>query len=209
VLLFHIKNPRNKKIIEVGSGSGCVSLALALKGAQCTLLDISQKSLEVATDNFIRSGLKTPEVYNENALNSTVPSSSYDVVWNAGVIEHFFDQGKERLLVEMIRMAKPAGKVIILVPNVWCLPFQLMQAILKMLGRWQLGFEDDMSPRRLRRLCERIKLRNFEAYSYNPVAGWNSIPIIARAIKFLHLNRMELHCHRSRIGKVSILVITK
>jgi 2-polyprenyl-3-methyl-5-hydroxy-6-metoxy-1,4-benzoquinol methylase len=196
-------------MIEVGSGSGFVSLALAQRGAQCTLLDISQKSLEVGVDNFIRNGLKTPEVYNEDALNSTVPSSSYDVVWNAGVIEHFLNQGKERLLLEMVRMAKSGGKVIVMVPNAWCLPFQLTQALQKMLGRWQIGFEDDMSPRRLSRLCDRTQLNNFEAYSYNPVAGWNSIPIVRRAIKLLRFDTLELHCKRSHIGKVSVLVITK
>jgi 2-polyprenyl-3-methyl-5-hydroxy-6-metoxy-1,4-benzoquinol methylase len=153
VLLSHIGGRKAKKIIEVGSGSGLLSVALAKLGATCTLLDISALSLKNAVANFVDAGLLQPTYYDEDALSSSVPSEMFDVVWNAGVLEHFFDDGKEKLSLEMLRMAKPGGMVIIMVPNAWCWQLQISKTLTKVLKMWKARFQDNMSPRRLKRVC--------------------------------------------------------
>ena len=137
------RGPQGKKIIEVGSGSGLLSVALAKLGATCTLLDISALSLKNAVANFVDAGLLQPTYYNEDALSSSVPSEMFDVVWNAGVLEHFFDDGKERMILEMLRIAKPGGMVIIRVPNAWCWQLQISKTLMKVLKKWKVGFQDE------------------------------------------------------------------
>jgi ubiquinone/menaquinone biosynthesis C-methylase UbiE len=207
ILLSHIGDPKGKRIIEVGCGSGFSTAALAESGAECVLLDISSEALKAARLAFNTAGLMEPFCYNEDALNSTVPSGAFDIVWNGGVIEHFDDSGKVKLVKEMLRMARPGGTVIIMVPNAWCWQFQLIQLWQKWRGRWAYGFEDDMSPRRLRMMCERIGLSDTLTYAFNPIFGWRWVPILRRALEPLKLNTVEWHCRRSWMGFVSVLVI--
>jgi ubiquinone/menaquinone biosynthesis C-methylase UbiE len=210
VLLSYIGNPKGKAIIEVGCGSGFTSIALAQQGARVTILDMSSESLKIATDGFKRFGLEQPEAYNEDALSSSVPSESFDIVWNGGVIEHFYDDGKEMLLREMYRMAKIGGKVIVTVPNAWCWPFQVAQYVKKLRKTWSYGYEDDMSPMRLRKLCQRLGFSNIETYAYNTVVGWAWLPKIGWPIVYnLGWNTLDRHCQRSWMGFVSILIIDK
>ncbi len=209
VLLSHSGNPKGKRFIEVGSGSGFTSAVLAQRGAECALLDLSQEALKVGIRNFIRSGLPEPQCYNENALQSSVPSNYYDVVWNMGVIEHFYDDGKKRLVMEMHRMTKPHGSVIIMAPNAWCWPFQIMQKWNKIRKSWAYGFEDDLSPRRLAKICNYLKLNNYVSYAYNPILAWKSFPFINKMIARKGRDTLDYHLRHSWMGYMSILVIKK
>ncbi len=206
-LLQHMGDPTGKRIIEVGCGSGFMSLALARRGAQCAVLDISPEALGVARRAFEQAGMPPPECFLTNALDSGIPSHSFDVAWNAGVIEHFSDADKERLVREMIRITKPGGLVIILVPNAWCIPFQLAQACMKWRGRWPYGFEDDMSPRRLRRMCAAMGLRDIETYAFDPVTGIKWMRGGVHIANLLRINTVEHHCRRSLMGQLAILTL--
>jgi ubiquinone/menaquinone biosynthesis C-methylase UbiE len=208
-LLLHIGNPKGKRIIEMGCGSGFTSLVLAQKGANLAILDISQKSLEIASSTFVEFKLSKPEVYKKDAINSKLPSNSFDIVWNGGVIEHFLDDGKKELIREMYRITKSRGKIIILVPNAWCLPFQLAQFWQKITKKWPYGFEDDISPRKLKKLCKSLNIEKFKTYAFNPILGWRWIPKINKLIKVLNYENIKNHSRKSRIGFISILIIEK
>lgn len=208
-LLSHIGDPAGKRIIEVGSGSGFTSIALAGRGANVAILDISPVSLRYAVAQFEACGLPPPEHHEADALDNGLPSDTYDIVWNGGVIEHFFDEGKKRLIKEMLRIAKPGGRVVITVPNAWCWQFQVMQAWQKLRGTWSFGMEDDMSPRRLAALCGEIGVTPSETYAFNTVLGWRWVPIIKKIVKYGRMETLERHCRRSWMGFVSVLVIHK
>lgn len=208
-LLEHIGDPAGKRIIEVGCGSGFTSVALAQRGARCALLDLSPEALAGAKAGFAQHGLPEPEAYLGDALRSAVPSDSFDFVWNGGVIEHFYDSGKALLIQEMLRMAKPSGVVVILVPNRWCWQFQIVQAWQKLRGTWKYGFEDDMSPRRLRRMAEGLGIGSVTAYAFNPVLGWRWVPKVRGVIRKLGLEKADWHSRPSSTGFVSVLVIRK
>jgi SAM-dependent methyltransferase len=210
VLLSHIGPPGGKRILEMGCGSGYTSLALAERGALCTLLDLSPEALSVAAESFTRAGLPAPELVNEDALHTSLPTGTFDVVWNGGVIEHFYDSGKNLLIQEMVRLTKPGGVVIILVPNRLCWYFQIVQAWKKLYGTWKYGFEDDMSPGRLARMCRRQGHPPEATYAFNPVLGWRWIPFIgARLARLFGDRRLERHLRRARTGFVTVAVIRK
>jgi ubiquinone/menaquinone biosynthesis C-methylase UbiE len=208
-LLNQIGDPRGKRIIEVGAGSGFTSMALAEQGASVAILDISEVSLQQALLQFAASGIPVPEHYVADALDSGLPDDTYDCVWNGGVIEHFFDDGKKRLISEMFRITKPGGKVVIMVPNAWCWQFQIMQAWQKLRGTWAFGMEDDMSPRRLANMCKEIGITHSEAYAFNSVVGWRWVPIIKKIIKYGGFETPAWHSRRSWMGFVSVLIISK
>jgi 2-polyprenyl-3-methyl-5-hydroxy-6-metoxy-1,4-benzoquinol methylase len=208
-LLLNIGDLRDKNIIEVGSGSGLTTFALAKKGAKCAFLDISPTSLEIVKNYFSSSGLPEPECYNEDALNNSVPSDKFDFVWNGGVIEHFYDEGKKKLIIEMVRMARPGGKIVIMLPNSRCIQFQIAQAWKKLRKSWRYGYEDDMSPIRLGNMCTGLGLKVITSYSFNPVLGWREYPIINKLIKILGWENLEYHKKHSRFGFITVVVIQK
>lgn len=209
-LCRHIGNPAGLGILEMGCGSGFISLALARAGARVALLDIAPRALEKARTAFRLACLPDPPSYAADALNSGLGSESFDVVWNNGVIEHFSDAGKARLLTEMRRLTRPGGKTIVFVPNRNCWPFRIAQRYMKWAGTWPYGFEDDMSPAQLRRFCLRLKIRAFETYAIDPWLGWYWLPRFGPLLKrWVGPRPVAAHMRRTQVGWLSILAIPK
>ena len=208
-ILRHLGEASGKRIIEVGSGSGLTSVALAQQGAHCALLDISPVALATAAEGFKRAGLPPPEQFLADALHNDVPGNVYDLVWNGGVIEHFVDEGKVLLIHEMVRLCKPGGLVLILVPNRLAWQFQLRQSWQKMRGTWKYGFEDDMSPGRILRMAVKAGYTGAEAYAFNPIAAWRWIPKTSKILRWLKVDTVEHHSRRSATGMITVLAIRK
>ncbi|WP_160317226.1 class I SAM-dependent methyltransferase [Oxobacter pfennigii] len=105
VLKEEIGELKGKKILEAGSGSGRISLRLALDGASVTLIDFSQKALDISKNYFDKCGVKA-EFYNIN-LKDELPfaDNSFDIVWNAGVMEHFTQKEQIKIFKEFSRIA--------------------------------------------------------------------------------------------------------
>ena len=209
ILLQHLGDPAGKRVIEIGCGSGFTTLALARLGARCALLDVSPVALATAVAGFSRAGLPPPEQYLQDALHNTLPSERFDLVWNGGVIEHFFDDGKALLIQEMVRLCAPGGVVIIMVPNRLAWQLQLRQAWQKFRGTWKYGFEDDMSPNRLRRMAHRLGFARCETYAFNPVATWRWLPRTTKILRWLGWETLERHMRRTPFGLISVLAIRK
>lgn len=103
-------------ILEVGSGSGHLSLCLRQIGFNTDLLDFAQDALDHARNVFTRAGLaEETQFWNMDAL--ALPPDvlpRYELAWNSGVAEHF-DAGNLETLLR--NMAKTAKQVIVIVPN--------------------------------------------------------------------------------------------
>src|SRR5260370_30979817 len=79
--------PAGGRILEAGCGGGWQSLALARSGRfQSTLLDFSPAALSYAACVFAHAGLHTDCVA-ADLITLGVPG--YDLVFNAGVLEHY------------------------------------------------------------------------------------------------------------------------
>jgi ubiquinone/menaquinone biosynthesis C-methylase UbiE len=200
--------PAGRSFCEVGSGSGTASGELARRGGRITLVDISPKSLAFARRHF--EGQKLPAQYAlQDGLRLAFRDGSFDVVWNAGVIEHFTDEGKIALIREMYRVVKPGGSLLIIVPNAHDWPFRLGKWIAERRGKWIFGFEDDLSAGRLRRLAARAGLTRVELTAHNPIVGWWFLPFGRNLMDLLGLNRTAWHRKRSRFGHVLAMTVRK
>jgi len=76
-----LKNRPNPKIIDLGTGSGCIAITLALELAQSQVsaLDISTGALEVAGRNASRLGARVA-FSKRDLLLEDVPAGPYDLV---------------------------------------------------------------------------------------------------------------------------------
>lgn len=67
------------RMLDVGTGSGCIAITLALAGYQVTAFDISEEALRIARDNAERLGAKVDFV-REDILHPTHDCGMFDVI---------------------------------------------------------------------------------------------------------------------------------
>lgn len=80
--LARAKSPAKPKIVDVGTGSGCIAVALAkeLPNAEIYATDISPAALEIARINAARHQLENRIQFREADLLAGFPSSNFDFV---------------------------------------------------------------------------------------------------------------------------------
>jgi len=200
--------PKGKSFCEVGCGSATNSSVLAGMGADITLVDISPKALEFARKYFEQRGLHA-NFANQDALNMEFRDSTFDVVWNAGVVEHFDDAGKIKLIAEMWRILRPGGTLLVKVPNRWDVPFMIYKAWALWRKTWPYGFEDDMTIARVLDLAKKAGVSNFQVFAYDPIVGWWFLKHGKRITQMLGLNTEKWHSRRSKFGHVICLCAHK
>jgi len=147
ILKREIPDARGKKVLEPGSGHGLVSLGLAKRGAEVSLLDISEPALTLSRACFIFEGYD-PQTYNASIFDMPMEDNTYDVTWNGGVIEHFDEAGQVRAVSEMLRVTRPDGKVVVMVPSAEARIYKAGKAYADRMGLWQPGYEMPISTRK-------------------------------------------------------------
>ena len=104
------------KVLEAGSGPAHDALVFALRGAEVTALDISQTALDLAEQIYFDLDLPLTAVH-ADATAMPFDDHTFDVAFNAGVLEHFPDEQLEQVIDEMIRVVRPGGTVLAFCPN--------------------------------------------------------------------------------------------
>ncbi len=111
------------KVIEVGSGPAHDSLTFAERGARVTAVDMSLPGLVAAKRIYGQLGLPIDAVQ-ADGLTLPFKSRSFDIAFNAGVLEHFVDRDIQAMIGEMIRVVKPGGHVLAFCPNRYNIYYQ-------------------------------------------------------------------------------------
>jgi release factor glutamine methyltransferase len=77
-----VRSPSSKRVIDVGTGSGCIALALAKELPQAVIhaTDISPAALEIARANAARHQLDNRIQFHQRDLLSGVATNTFDLV---------------------------------------------------------------------------------------------------------------------------------
>jgi SAM-dependent methyltransferase len=110
------------RLIEIGAGSGHLSLLLQQRGYETTLLDFSPVALEHARTMYAAHGQAGGGngaedrrfILGDAFALPAMGLGGFDLAWNSGVCEHFDAPRLERILRAM---ASVAGRVLVIVPN--------------------------------------------------------------------------------------------
>ncbi len=111
------------RALDLCCGTGDITLALARQGAETTGLDFSEKMLEVAKRRSQKSEVRSPNKNPHFALRTShfvqgdaqqipFPENSFDIVTVGYGLRNLASW--ERGLEEMLRVAKPGGRLIVL-----------------------------------------------------------------------------------------------
>jgi SAM-dependent methyltransferase len=138
------------RVLEVGSGPAHDSLVFAERGARVTALDFSAHGLRAAKRFYGDLGLPI-ECVQSDATHCPFADASFDLAFNAGVLEHFADDRLEMVIDEMIRVVRPGGHVLAFCPNRYNVFYQFH---LRRTGDRQYEFERAFTATEMRRRFE-------------------------------------------------------
>lgn len=137
-MLKEIGDPVGKTLIEGGCGTGRISAELARRGAHVTCLDITAEALDLARLNL--KDYPTAE-FVQGSILSMPRGKLYDIVWNSGVMEHFTVADQQKIVEEFLAVLKPGGKIVMLIPYSFCVPYRLAKFALEVTKKWPYGRE--------------------------------------------------------------------
>lgn len=157
-----------KTIIEIGCETGVTSFLLHASFDK-TLLDNNPEAIELAKKAFTKAGGRATFVTGD-MFSMPFRDKSFDIVFNAGVLEHFNKKERIAALKEYARVLKDDGLMIIAFPNHWSIPYRLIYIIRRILGKWEYPSEhklydlkEEISANRLI-LRERVVLSKEEVF---------------------------------------------
>lgn len=133
-------------VLEAGCGTG-ESLAV-FQDATPFGLDFSKEACGLA------SGQQRSVIVCGDDRKMPFKDGSFDLVYNSGVLEHFPEHESAEMAREMLRVTKPGGCVMIILPNRFCLWYRVYRAVTKLLGMWEFGYERPYSVRTIRKLAQ-------------------------------------------------------
>ncbi|HEV1284001.1 MAG TPA: glycosyltransferase [Bryobacteraceae bacterium] len=129
--------PDGGAILEAGCGAGWQSLALARSGRfRVDLLDFSEAALDAARRVFDAAGVQA-RFLTGDATETGEPE--YDLVFNAGVIEHYTFEEQRKLLMGMASRSR--RYVVVLAPNRDCYWYWVSRVRNAAAGNWPFGKE--------------------------------------------------------------------
>lgn len=126
-------------MLEIGSGSGEISLALALAGRSVALLDISADSLAFARGCAQYLGVHVDVIQADAMQPLPFAGNAFDAVWSSGLLEHFTEPERHPMLADQARVTR--RRVLSLVPNAASLAYRIGKDMQEADGTWIYGIE--------------------------------------------------------------------
>ncbi len=103
-----------KRVLEVGCGIGIDLVKFAEGKAEVTGIDLAEKSIELAKQNFSFAEVEG-DFLRMNGEDMEFDDNSFDAVYAHGVIQYTANAGK--MMKEIHRVLKPGGEAIMMVYN--------------------------------------------------------------------------------------------
>jgi len=162
-----------KRILDVGCGGGLLSEGMAVRGADVTGIDLSDKPLGVAKLHLLESGQKVDyRKISVEQLADEMPGA-FDAVTCLEMLEHV--PNPSSVVTACARLVKPGGQVFLSTlnrnPKSYLLAVIGAEYLLQMLPKGTHDYAKFIKPSELARWCKLANLEPDEVVgmSYNPL----------------------------------------
>ena len=164
---------RGKRVLDVGCGGGLLSEGMAVRGAEVTGIDLSEKPLGVARLHLLESGRQVD--YRKVAVEQLAAEmpGSFDIVTCLEMLEHVPDPAS--IVDSCARLVKPGGQVFFSTinrnPKAYLFAVIGAEYLLQMLPKGTHDFAKFIKPSELTRWCKQSGLEPDElvGMTYNPL----------------------------------------
>lgn len=160
--LLRVTDLREKKVLEIGAGTGRDSLNLARFGAKIYQLDYAYNALKIMRQVASEQGVQV-NLIGGDAFNLPFHDNSFDIVFHQGLLEHFREPAATNLLKENIRIIKPGGILLVDVPQRYHI-YTILKHILITFNAWFAGWEREFSIHELEKKLESLGLQKIRSY---------------------------------------------
>lgn len=130
----------DRRVLEIGAGTGRDTAALRNHGFRAIALDASPASLALIARSH--PALAGRGVVGGDALHLPFPDAAFDAVFHQGVLEHFGNPAA--FLAENFRVTAPGGVLIVDVPQTYH-PWTLLKRVVIRADRWFAGWETEFT----------------------------------------------------------------
>ena len=162
-----------KRVLDVGCGGGLLSEGMAVRGAEVTGIDLSEKPLGVARLHLLESGQKVDyRKISAEQMAAEMPGA-FDAVTCLEMLEHVPDPAS--IVASCARLVKPGGQVFFSTinrnPKAYLFAVIGAEYLLQMLPRGTHDFARFIKPSELTRWCKQSDLEPDEltGMTYNPL----------------------------------------
>jgi len=132
---------KDKLMLEAGSGTGRISLKLMReRKATVILLDVSKTAIKMSKEHFKERGQVGFFILG-SIFNMPIKTNSIDIVWNAGVLEHFSEHERTLALKEMAKACRNNGLIITINPYSRSLLYRVGKWVAEKRKKWIYGYE--------------------------------------------------------------------
>jgi len=162
-----------KRVLDVGCGGGLLSEGMAVRGAEVTGIDLSEKPLGVARLHLLESGQKVDyRKISAEQMAAEMPGA-FDAVTCLEMLEHVPDPAS--IVASCARLVKPGGQVFFSTinrnPKAYLFAVIGAEYLLQMLPKGTHDFARFIKPSELSRWCKQSGLEPDEltGMTYNPL----------------------------------------
>lgn len=127
------------KIIEIGCETAVTTLLLDDRNDR-TVIDINKRAITLVQDAASHLNMKITALVCD-MFEMPLADAEFDIVFNAGVIEHFSKEDRVRAITEYSRIMRNDGLMIIAFPNHYCPPYRFAYWTMRLLGIWRFPSE--------------------------------------------------------------------
>lgn len=164
---------RGKRVLDVGCGGGLLSEGMAVRGAEVTGIDLSDKPLGVAKLHLLETGQQVD--YRKIAVEQLADemAGAFDAVTCLEMLEHV--PNPSSIVAACARLVKPGGQVFFSTlnrnPKSYLLAVVAAEYVLKMLPKGTHDYAKFIKPSELARWTKMAGLEPDEVIgmSYNPL----------------------------------------
>lgn len=139
--------PCDARIVEIGCGTGQMSLFLARAGRIVVGADLTRASLKLGSAAARRFGLDHVQFVETDLALPGLKDGAFDIVYASGVLHHMPDPRAG--FARIARLARPGGKVIVGLYNRYArLPLRLRRLVARMTNYRIIPFDPVLSDRK-------------------------------------------------------------
>jgi ubiquinone/menaquinone biosynthesis C-methylase UbiE len=113
-VLMEVAAPRRgDTVLDLGSGTGLLTLAAARKACTVIALDASAEMLTRTSRNVGAEGMRDVELIHGDMRRIPLPDESVDLVVSSYAFHHLGHDGKELAAAEALRVLRPGGRLVV------------------------------------------------------------------------------------------------